>query len=178
MEFDLLEIGDDVTFGSRSTILCEGPCPLGKSRQPPTWLAYRVGLPRQRLEGIEGRPHPLGGHDCQSPGGPHQTPGRVRSPEADNCLLLPGTVVGRNAMIGSGSVTTGLAPQSGCPFFTKLFGRPLPGELHRHREHSRPHWGLGSTGGHSRCGGRAVPLRFRTAADDHSEDTLRSLAQV
>jgi len=68
VEFDLLEIGDDVTFGSRTIITCSD--------------AYES----QKVRILRG------------------------SMVADNCLLLPGTTLGENAILGSGSVGSGDYP--------------------------------------------------------------------
>ena len=66
VEYDLLEVGDDVVFGSRSAILCADSCCAA-----PVVISAGANV-------------------------------------ADRCVLLPGTVVGRCAVLGSGT----LAPRS------------------------------------------------------------------
>eukprot|EP00931_Biecheleriopsis_adriatica_P018346 TRINITY_DN12891_c0_g2_i1.p1 TRINITY_DN12891_c0_g2~~TRINITY_DN12891_c0_g2_i1.p1 ORF type:complete len:1697 (+),score=261.63 TRINITY_DN12891_c0_g2_i1:49-5139(+) len=71
IEYDLLEVGDDVTFGSRSSIRCSD----------------LFGAKKVRI---------LSG-----------------AMVADNCTVLPGTVVCESAMLGTGSVANGVyAPDS------------------------------------------------------------------
>lgn len=66
IEYDLLEVGNDVTFGSRTTILCTDA----------------NGFQKVRI---------LSGAMI-----------------ADNCCILPGTVVGQNAVLGTGSLGNGI----------------------------------------------------------------------
>lgn len=65
VEYDLLEVGDDVTFGSRSVIVCSD----ANEAKPVRILAGAM--------------------------------------VADNCMLLPGTTLDKNAVLGSGSLGSG-----------------------------------------------------------------------
>jgi acetyltransferase-like isoleucine patch superfamily enzyme len=66
IEYDLLEVGDDVTFGSRTAIRCSDA----------------AGMQKVRI--------------------------LTGAMVADNCIILPGTVVGENVVLGTGSLGNGV----------------------------------------------------------------------
>lgn len=88
VEYDLLEVGDDVIFGSRSTVMCS-------DRHSSDYVKIQTG-----------------------------------AMVADNCLLLPGTNVGPNTTLGSGSVARGEYP-GGSVWVGAHHGKAV--QLHAHQ---------------------------------------------